>query len=198
MDGHTGEILGPLQHLTEASLVAVSDTDEKALAAAMQRKPMQGARRYADYRQLLEKEELDVVGVCGPNGGRAAVILACLERKLHVAAEKPIALTRSELKQIRESVKARGVHLTTLLPMRFSRPYLGLKKIVASGEIGEVLQISSQKSYKGGERPEWMKKHATYGGTIPWIGIHMIDLMRWTSGREFKEVFSLKALHRLS
>lgn len=193
LDGHTGEILDPLSRLPEATLVAVSDTDEKSLAEAVRKPPLRGARTYADYRQLLEREELDIVGVCGPNGGRASVILDCLDRKLHVAAEKPIALNRSELQKIRAKLQAQGVRMTILLPMRFTGSYLALKKVVESGEIGEVLQIASQKSYKAGERPEWMRRRATYGGTIPWIGIHMIDLMRWTSGREFTEVFSLKA-----
>ncbi|MCW5983395.1 MAG: Gfo/Idh/MocA family oxidoreductase [Bryobacteraceae bacterium] len=193
LEGHTGEILGPLARLPDVSLVAVADPDEKGLVRAMSRPPMRGARSYADYRRLLEREELDVAGVCGPNGGRAAVILDCLDRNLHVAAEKPIALNREELRSIREKLEARNLRMTMLLPMRFSSPYLALRRIVESGEIGEVLQIASQKSYKAGERPEWMRNHATYGGTIPWIGIHMIDLMRWTSGREFKEAFSLKA-----
>lgn len=38
-----------------------------------------------------------------------------------------------------------------------------------------------------------MKKQDTYGGTIPWIGIHMIDLMRFTSGREMTEAFGYRA-----
>ncbi|MBI3207865.1 MAG: hypothetical protein HYZ37_03065 [Candidatus Solibacter usitatus] len=62
-----------------------------------------------------------------------------------------------------------------------------------AGEIGEIINISSQKSYKAGSRPAWMKKQETYGGTIPWIGIHMIDLMRFTSGREMTEAFSYRS-----
>src|SRR5262249_44424100 len=78
-----------------------------------------------------------------------------------------------------------GVHLTMLLPMRFSAPYLALRQIVDSGQIGEVAQIDAQKSYKLGERSAWMLQRSTYGGTIPYIGVHMVDLMRWISGREF-------------
>ena len=35
-----------------------------------------------------------------------------------------------------------------------------------------------------------MKERASYGSTILWIGIHMFDLMRWNSQRDFTEVFS--------
>lgn len=79
-----------------------------------------------------------------------------------------------------------------LLPMRYDPVYLALKQIVDSGEIGDVAQIGAQKSYKGGSRAPWYTTHSSYGGTIPWIGIHMVDLMRWTSGREFTDVASFQ------
>jgi predicted dehydrogenase len=86
------------------------------------------------------------------------------------------------------------VKLGVLLPMRFERPYLALKQIVESGEIGEVIQISSQKSYKLGERPAWQRNRATYGSTILWIGIHMFDLMRYCSGRDLTAVSSFQGI----
>jgi len=148
------------------------------------------ARQYTDHLAMLDREDVDVVAVCNNNGERAAAIIECAKRRRHVIAEKPLALTRKELAEVRSAVNGNNVHISTLLPMRFSPSYLAVKKIVDSGEIGEVVQISSQKSYKAGDRPEWMKRKTTYGGTIPWIGVHMIDLMRWGSGREFTEAFS--------
>jgi len=192
LEGHTGEILEPLPRLPEVELVAVCDPDGARLERAFagwQPAP----RRYTELERMLETESLDVAAVCGPNGGRAGRILACLKRKLHVIAEKPIALSRAELAEIRAAVATEKLRLSMLLPMRFASPFLALRRIVETGQIGEVIQIASQKSYKAGERPEWMRRRATFGGTIPWIGIHMIDLMRFTSGREFREVFSLKA-----
>ena len=73
------------------------------------------------------------------------------------------------------------------------RPYRALRQIVQEGLIGDVAQIASQKSYKAGVRAPWYLKRATYGGTIPWIGIHMIDLMRWASGREYRQTFGFQS-----
>ena len=57
--------------------------------------------------------------------------------------------------------------------------------------------MGAQKSYKigleRGQRPEWMRHRETYGGTIPYIGIHMVDLMRWVSGREFVETAAFQS-----
>jgi predicted dehydrogenase len=74
--------------------------------------------------------------------------------------------------------------------MRYSPVYKALKQIADSGELGDIIQISSQKSYKPAGSPEWRRNRATYGSTILWIGIHMIDLMRWSSGREFTDATS--------
>ncbi len=190
LEGHTGEIIRPLPRLPEVEVVAISDPDQKAMASAARHPRLKAARQYLDYRQLLDREQLDVAAICGPNGGRAERILAAIERKIHVVAEKPLAIEMEELDRLEGALRRAGVRLTMLLPMRFSSPYLAIKLIVDSGEIGEVAQIAAQKSYKLGQRASWFLRRATYGGTIPWIGIHMVDLMRWTSGREMVEAVS--------
>jgi predicted dehydrogenase len=193
LDGHTGDILEPLPRLPDVEMVAFSDPDA-AMRARFARNPhLRAAKQYADYNEMLDREKLDVVAVCNNNGERAAAILACAARKLHIAAEKPLATSLEDLDRVKGAIAKNEIRLTTLLPMRYSPDYLALRRIVESGEIGEVVQIGAQKSYKLGTRPEWYKKHATYGGTMPWIGIHMVDLMRWASGREFTEAAGFQA-----
>jgi predicted dehydrogenase len=75
-----------------------------------------------------------------------------------------------------------------LLTMRHEPKYATIRKLVSEGLIGQVSQVSSQKSYRLGDRPEWQKSRATLGGTIPFIGIHALDLMRWTTGLEYTHV----------
>ncbi len=56
------------------------------------------------------------------------------------------------------------------------------RRAVEVGLVGEPILISSQKSYKyGAERPWFYKGRKTYGGTIPWAGIHALDFMRWVA-----------------
>jgi predicted dehydrogenase len=192
-DGHTAEITARLPQLPDVTVAAICDQDPQALAKAAKNPRLAAAKQYADYSQMLEREKLDIVAVCNNDGERAEAILACAARKLDVIAEKPFALTTADLTGIRRAVEQQRIHLGMLLPMRFDSQFLAMKQIVAQGLIGEVAQIGSQKSYKAGERAAWYKKRATYGGTIAWIGIHMIDLMRHISGREFKETFGYQA-----
>jgi predicted dehydrogenase len=62
-----------------------------------------------------------------------------------------------------------------------------MKAIVDRGDIGEPIALSAQKSYQLGPRADWMKKRKTFGGTIPYIGIHVVDLLRFISGRDMVE-----------
>jgi len=192
LDGHIAEILSPLPQLPDVELVAVSDPDAAARAHLARNPLLANTRFYGGHRELLDHEKIDIAAICNANGERAALILECLARKLHVVAEKPLAIERADLEKIKQLTAKSGVRLSMLLPMRFDPVYLALKQIVDSGEIGEVALIDAQKSYKGGSRAPWYTKRSTYGGTIPWIGIHMVDLMRWTSGREFTDAMSFQ------
>lgn len=190
LEGHTGEITGQLRRLPDVEVVAVSDADSAAVERFTRHPDLAHAHRYTDYRRLLDADKVDVAAVCDDDGERAAAILDCVNRNIHVIAEKPLAIHRADLERIKKAVARQNVKLGMLLGMRYEPMYLALRHIVQSGAIGEVAQISSQKSYKLGVRPDWYRHRETYGSTILWIGIHMIDLMRFTSGREFTDVSS--------
>lgn len=181
VQGHTGEITVPAPSLPDVEIVAVADAHEKPSGK------LASFKFYNNPRGMLDRENLDIVAVCNNNGERAAAILECIKRGLNVIAEKPIALDRAGLARIKRAVADSRISLGMLLPMRFDPPYLAIRNIVKEGIIGDVAQIASQKSYKAGAREDWYKKRSSYGGSIAWIGIHMIDLMRFTSGREFRE-----------
>jgi len=193
-DGHPEEILRPLADFPDVELVAVADagSDASAIQSAIHNPFVSKARRYADYPEMLHREKLDCVAICNHNGNRAAAILECAGRQLNVIAEKPLAITRRDLDSVIAAVEKHRIRAGMLLPMRFDPPYLAMKQVVDSGEIGEVCQIDAQKSYQLDRRPEWQKHARSYGSTILWIGIHMIDLMSFASGRKFAQAASLQ------
>lgn len=187
LDGHVEEILAPLPQLPGVSVVAVSHPDAAELERFRKGPRVQAAAGFCDWREMLKNTEADVAAVCNDNGGRAEAVLACLRRGFHVIAEKPLALNVADLHKIRASSEERKLRVGMLLPMRFEPQFRMLKRAVEEGLVGEVVQIAAQKSYKAGVRPNWYLHEATYGGTIPWLAPHMIDLMRFTSGRDFRE-----------
>ena len=193
-DGHVDDVLRPLPDFPDVELVAVADaaSDPGAIRSVMRNAFVAKARRYTTYAEMLDKEGLDCVGICNNNGERAAAIIACAERKLNLIAEKPYATSRRDLTAAIAAIEKNRVHAGMLLPMRFAPNYVAMKQVVDSGEIGEVGQIDAQKSYQLDSRPEWQKHARTYGSTILWIGIHMIDLMSFTSGRSFSQAASFQ------
>ena len=194
-DGHPEEILRVLPDSPWIELAAVADdgSDPAARVQGLKNPFAAKASHYDALEDMLAHERLDVVALCNNDGRRAAAIRACAARKIDVIAEKPLAMNRADLDAVYGAVKQSGIRLGMLLPMRFDAPYLAMRKIVAAGEIGEVIEMDSQKSYQLGTRPEWQKRAATYGSTILWIAIHGIDLMLFVSGRRFTEAASVQA-----
>lgn len=113
-------MLKPPLQLPDVEVVAIAHPDA-AVAARQKRNPrLADAKHYTDYRRMLDAEKLDMVSVCNANGCRAQAILARLEHKVHIIAEKPLALTRKDLDKIKANLQSAGTKLSTLLPMRFS------------------------------------------------------------------------------
>jgi predicted dehydrogenase len=186
-DGHTAEVTTPLPRIPDAEIVALHESESRA-AQFVRRYP--AAKTYTgDYRTMLDQVKPDIVCVCNVISEHAAAIVECLHRGIHVIAEKPVASELADLEKIKKAIGGSKAKLTAMYNMRYTPQYLALKKIVQSGEIGQVVQMDTQKSYKEGNRAPWWYKRATYGGTMPWIGIHMVDLMRFVSGRDFNETF---------
>ncbi len=194
LSGHYGAILRDISSRDDARLAAMATEDSSALDRAKNHGSADADTGfYLDYREMLEKEKLDVVTICLTDGERAQVIQDCAQAGIHIISEKPLAMNFEELAAVGKAVSDNHVQLSMLLSMRFEGTYLAVKEIVESGAIGEVIQMTAQKSYKLGQRPEWMKHRDTFSGIIPFVGIHAIDLLRWTSEREFVEVAAFQS-----
>lgn len=190
-DGHTGIVLGSIPKLAGVELTAFAKSLPSDDVAQLKRNQAFTAKThcYDHYEEMLEKEELDVVSVCMPFYRNAQVSIAAARRGLHIISEKPIATTLRDLAALRTAVEQSKVRLTSMMNMRCFPPYRAARKAVLEGLIGEPILVTSQKSYKFGTvRPWFYKKAETYGGTIPWAGIHAVDYMHWTTGRKYVEV----------
>jgi len=192
LKGHQGVVIGAIKE-AGCRLAAVCDDSQPALdGVAKWPAADANTKTYGDYRQMLDKEKLDIVCEAGIDSTRATVIKACAERGIHVISEKPLAFTLDELAELRKAVEKARIHLSMLLTMRFEPAYVAIREQIAAGAIGKVCQAAMQKSYKLGNRPEWMRNKATFSGIIPFIGIHALDLIRWTTGCEFTSAMSFQ------
>ena len=187
MEGHFGEATAVARAYPQVEIVAVEIRTPREEERAAGVGEIRGAKRYDDYRKMLAEEALDAAVICDQNWRRAETVAACLEKGLPVAAEKPLGLSIAELEAIEALAAKSKTPLTMLLPMRYAPAYVAMKEIVAGGGIGEAALLSGQKSYRLGERPDWMTRRETFGGTIPYIACHVVDLLRFISGRDMVE-----------
>jgi len=192
--GHHYHIVRGAKELGAAKIVAVSDENEASVAALIRRQELaKDAVPFCDWRELVEKTSMDVCFVADENGLRAEQLIALLERGIDIATEKPLTTTLEDLARVREAIDRSESRLTMMLTMRHQGKYRTIRKLIAEGRIGQVRLATSQKSYRLGERPEWQKHRDRLGGIIPFIGIHAIDLMRWTTGLDFARVVAFHA-----
>lgn len=185
LQGHYNEVRKATKHLPGMEVVAVamrSTTDEQRLKAAGAL--VADAQKFDSHEAMLDAVKPDFVCICDENHERADAVIAALERGIPTAAEKPMALSMAGLERVRNVQAKTNTPLTMLLPMRFDAPYMTMRKVVDDGLIGETVALSGQKSYRLGERPEWMKSRETFGGAAPYIGCHLVDLLRFVSGRD--------------
>lgn len=183
LKGHQGVCLSEIAQRPDVHLVAVTD-DEPALLKGAAKLP--GARPDTlitpNLDEVMALRDIDVAILAGDNGSRAAQLLACARRGWHLCSEKPLTLTLADLDKLRAVLAETKVHLTMLLTMRFEPIYRAMRAAILGGAIGTPLLLSGQKSYRRGNRPAWQRDPATYGGTIPFIGIHPLDLLHFVTG----------------
>lgn len=190
-DGHQSVILDSLPGHPEIHWVASAPSRPEDDISHIRKHPAAHAqmRLYHDYQELLNKAELDLVLICLPYAWNAPAAIKAGKRGIHVISDKPAATTLSDLDELEQVFHSGKARYGSLLNMRALPTFLAARQAVKEGIIGEPILISSQKSYKfGNERPWFYKDLKIYGGTIPWIGIHAIDFMRWVSGQEYAAV----------
>lgn len=191
MKGHESVVIEALPQHPELTIAAVADDNPEALRRVPD---LPGAtaetRAYDDYRELLANHEPDIVVEAGTDRDRAEVVTSCAERGIHVICEKPLAINLEGLEQVQQAVERSGAQLSMLVTMRCDPQYLALREAVRQGLVGDVCQGGGQKSYRLGQRPAWQKSRETFSGIIPFVGIHVMDLFRWATGREYTEVMA--------
>lgn len=145
---------------------------------------------YEDYKDMLDKIKPDVAVVNCFFGDLAKVSIEAMKRGINVFSDKPAATTIEDLEAVKGEYEASGVHYTSMFGIRYASWFLTAKKAVDEGAVGAIRLMNAQKSYKLGTRNEFYKNRDSYGGTIPWVGSHAIDWMRWMSGEEYKSVYA--------
>jgi predicted dehydrogenase len=98
-------------------------------------------RAYADYRELLEREDVDAVVVATPDHSHAVVTMAALAKRKHVYCEKPLAYTVGETRQVTEAARRAGVATQLGNQGQATEEARLTQEIILDGAIGPVRQV---------------------------------------------------------
>lgn len=193
--GHLNYLFEDLPKLPECEVAAACSaggmTPDWTLAA-MQKLDRPAPQLFEDYKTMLDAVKVDIAVIGGPFEERAAMCKYCIERSIAVFTEKPCAITLEELSDLENSVKQHNGVLYGMMGIRFEAPFYTAFKLINSGAVGAIKLIYTRKSYKIGNRPEYFFNRSTYGGTIPWVGIHAVDWIACCKAGEFASVRAIQ------
>lgn len=153
---------------------------ERAIASAKQF-GTPDAKVYEDYRDLVAREDIDVVHVCTPNSSHSEITIAALQSGKHVMCEKPMAKTSAEAKAMLDAAHATGKKLTIGYQNRFRSDSQFIKSLCDRGELGEIYLGKAFACRRRGV-PIWgvfMNKELQGGGPLIDLGTHALDLTLW-------------------
>src|SRR5262245_28395849 len=176
-----------LAALPDVELAAIADDDE---ARGREASVQFGGDCYADYHDLLARDDIDAVIICSPNAERHAMTRAAAEAGKHVLCEKPLATTRADALAMIAACRECGVILQTAFPMRFSAPCIALRQLVGEGAIGTPLAAMATNPGRL-PAPAWFTDPGLGGGgAVMDHTVHVADLLRWTFAQEIVSVYA--------
>jgi predicted dehydrogenase len=123
-------------------------------------------RWYDDYREMMDKEQLDGVVVTTPHSVHAEPVLAALERGLHVLNEKPMATSLEDCQRMVALAEEKQAILMNL-PYDLHPVYLTAADYVNERFIGKITGAEAQLSLPGPWRDNWYyDKSIAHGGAV--------------------------------
>ena len=150
---------------------------------------------YTSYDDLLRNPEVTVVSIHTPNALHAEQAIAAARAGKHVFCDKPMATNVADAERIVRECDKAGVKLGVNFHNRHMPCFIETRRIVQSGEIGEVLMVQLEASAGVGARSvaaTWRQDPAMAGlGTSMNVGTHVYDILRFILGSEIVTVSAM-------
>lgn len=167
-----------------ARLVALADVQVARELAAHY-----GVAGYDDYRQLLERRDIDAVVIATPTHTHVQVVCAAAAAAKHILCEKPLALTLEGCDQAIAAAQKAGVKLQVGFMRRYDEAYLTAKRKIDEGVIGTPVLFKSLSRDPARTSLEFAMRENS-GGLIADMAIHDFDLAQWLIGSPIVRVQS--------
>lgn len=160
-------------------------------AAAAKHVKAEGFRHFADYRAMLDEVKPEGAIIASPNALHAPMGLACVERKVHMLVEKPLADTLAAACELSDAAERSGVALLVGHHRRHNPMLEKARELVQGGAIGKLTAVAALWLIRKPDdyfKVAWRREPG--GGPILINLIHDIDDLRFVCG----EIASVQAM----
>jgi predicted dehydrogenase len=177
----------------DIKLVGVSAASQASVHKGLE----QGGYAYGttDWRELVERDDIDVIDCCTPNFLHKDMLIAAMRAGKHVYCDKPLALNLTEAQQIVAVARETGVKHQMTFNNRFVPAMMRAKQLVEEGLLGQVFSFRTAYLHAGyadpGRPMSWrLDVERSGGGALFDLGSHVLDLLRFLLG-EYESVYAL-------
>ena len=158
-----------------ADVIAAADIQEEKLKAFSEEYRVTGL--YTDYKEMLDKENLDIISVCTLADSHCEITVAAAQRGVHVLCEKPMAIDLAEADKMIAACEQAGVKLAVDHHRRGDARYHKAKQLIADGAIGELRAIMAEGATAGVGLMETAThlydSICIFGGEVDWVFAHV-------------------------
>lgn len=92
-------------------------------------------RKYTSYKEMFEKENIDLAAIATESGNHAEIALYCIEKGINVIVEKPIALSLEDADAIIKASKERDVKICACHQNRFNKSVQKIREAIEKKTI---------------------------------------------------------------
>ncbi|WP_107656857.1 Gfo/Idh/MocA family protein [Nocardia suismassiliense] len=176
-------------------VLAGRDADRASVAAAR----LGWAGAVGDWKQLLDRDDVDLIDICTPGDSHAEIAIAALQAGKHVLCEKPMANTVAEAESMAAAAEQAATHgVRSMVGFSYRRvPALALaRNLVAQGRIGTVrhvraLYLQDWLADPGAPLTWRLDRRRAGSGALGDIGAHIIDATQFVTGETLTGVSAL-------
>jgi predicted dehydrogenase len=167
-------------------LIAIADINEQFLTTVAAKHGVPQENRYADYKELLKRSDIDAVSICTPNYAHYEIAKEAILHGKSFLLEKPITLTKEEAQELRDLAQERGVKSMVAFSYRYKAAARYAKYLIEQGYLGKINHVYGKYLQSWGLTDVplvWrFSKKLSGSGALGDLGSHMLDLTRFLVG----------------
>ena len=180
----------------------ITANEDYELTAVYERSRDEARKLYPQVKRVTSYEELltlpcDLIVICVPNRLHYEYTKQALLAGKNVLCDKPFCISSAEAEELWQLAKERRLLLSVYQNRRYDSPILTLKRILAEGKLGRIvdLSLSMERFQKQRNKKEWKSLVDGTTGILYDLGIHLLDGAYHLFGMPKGVYCELKTLH---